>query len=297
MDEAIRQIEKYNIDLEPEALDAHEVRELLSRYAKAKKLVSYGETMPAAKIDDAAEVARTTGVSLGKAKAAVDRDRHGGERFAWVVDRTVEAGQEESFQTLREKSIKVVLEAEQHRGLAERQHQARKARSYRDELGMVSINLLLEPHVGVPLVNRAEAEAGRLYRAAKRDGRQEPFERHLADAYAGLFSTGTTIPARKPELVVLVSHEIAQRGWKDVAEGEMCRIPGVGPISHQTAREIASDAFLSGLFYDGTDLRHFRRWTRNTPWRSYWPCSWASRPSSTGSSASIAAAAFVTRRP
>ena len=72
MDEAIRQIEKSNIDLEPEVLDALAVRELLSRYAKAKKLVSYGETMLAAKLGDAEMVARTTGVSLGKAKAAVD---------------------------------------------------------------------------------------------------------------------------------------------------------------------------------------------------------------------------------
>ncbi|MDQ3218360.1 MAG: hypothetical protein M3Q18_11040, partial [Actinomycetota bacterium] len=72
MDEAIKQIEKSNIDLEPEVLDADTVRELLSRYARAKKLVSYGETMLAAKLGDAAVVARTTGVSLGKAKAAVD---------------------------------------------------------------------------------------------------------------------------------------------------------------------------------------------------------------------------------
>ena len=48
MDEAIKQIEKSNIDLEPEILDAPAVRELLSRYARAKKLVSYGETMLAA---------------------------------------------------------------------------------------------------------------------------------------------------------------------------------------------------------------------------------------------------------
>ncbi len=72
MDEAIRQIEKSNIDLEPEVLDANAVRELLSRYAKAKKLVSYGETMLAAKLDDPELVARTTGVSVGKAKAAVE---------------------------------------------------------------------------------------------------------------------------------------------------------------------------------------------------------------------------------
>jgi hypothetical protein len=131
---------------------------------------------------------------------------------------------------------------------------------------MISINLLLEPPVGVPILNRAEAEAGRHFRSATKEGRPEPFERCLADAYARLLSsTGTMIPARKPELVVLVSHEITERGWKDIREGEVCKIPGVGPISAQTAREIASDAVLSGLFYDGTDLRHFCRWTRNTP--------------------------------
>jgi hypothetical protein len=72
MDEAIKQIEKSNIDLEPEVMDAPAVRELLSRYAKAKKLVSYGETMLAAKLDDAEMVARTTGVSVGKAKVVLD---------------------------------------------------------------------------------------------------------------------------------------------------------------------------------------------------------------------------------
>jgi 5-methylcytosine-specific restriction endonuclease McrA len=36
-------------------------------------------------------------------------------------------------------------------------------------------------------------------------------------------------------------------------------------MSPQIAKEIASDAFLTGVFYDGTDLRHMRRWTRKTP--------------------------------
>jgi hypothetical protein len=35
--------------------------------------------------------------------------------------------------------------------------------------------------------------------------------------------------------------------------------------SVNVAREIAADAFLTGVFYDGVDLRHMRRWTRNTP--------------------------------
>jgi hypothetical protein len=255
MDEAIRQIEKSNIDLEPEVMDADSVKELLSRYAKVEKLASYGKNMLAAKLDDAQIVARATGVSVGKAKAALDTGkclkaadevREAFKSGEISVDQAAEiataeqaspgsstellrVAQEESFQTLRERSRKVVLEAEQHRDLASRQHQARRARSYRDELGMISINLLLEPHVGVPIVNRAEAEAGRLFRAAKKGGGPEPFERHLADAYAGLLSSGSTIPARKPELVVLVSHEIITRGWKDVGEGEGARSPGSAP--------------------------------------------------------------------
>jgi hypothetical protein len=71
--------------------------------------------------------------------------------------------------------------------------------------------------------------------------------------------------SRRPELVVLVSHEVAKRGWTDVRKGEVCKVPGVGPVSPQVAREIASDAFLTGVVYDGKDLRHMRRWTRNIP--------------------------------
>jgi 5-methylcytosine-specific restriction endonuclease McrA len=45
----------------------------------------------------------------------------------------------------------------------------------------------------------------------------------------------------------------------------VCKIPGVGPVAPQVAKEIARDAFLTGVFYDGTDLRHLKRWTRAIP--------------------------------
>jgi len=51
---------------------------------------------------------------------------------------------------------------------------------------MVHVHLALEPHIGSPIVNRAEAEAARLHRDAKKNDRAEPFERHLADAYTAL---------------------------------------------------------------------------------------------------------------
>ncbi|MBA3350796.1 MAG: HNH endonuclease, partial [Actinobacteria bacterium] len=47
--------------------------------------------------------------------------------------------------------------------------------------------------------------------------------------------------------------------------GEICKIPGIGPVSPRIAREISEDAFLSGVFHDGKDLRQFRRWSRSIP--------------------------------
>jgi 5-methylcytosine-specific restriction endonuclease McrA len=130
---------------------------------------------------------------------------------------------------------------------------------------MVRVELTFEPQVGTPIVRRAEAEAARRARQARKQERAEPFERHLADAYAALLAGQIRGRVRRPELVVLVSHGIAARGWREVREGEVCKIPKIGPVSPEVARDIAADAFLTGVFYDGKDLRHMRRWTRNTP--------------------------------
>jgi hypothetical protein len=291
VDEAIAWLEKANASLEPELLPVHVCRERLQAYARAEKLAAFGVAALASRIEDPSEVAKATGTSMGKARDAVvtgevlrvsgelERALRDGEvsleQAAEIAcaersapgsaGQLLEVARKEAFHVLKEQARKVKLEAEQHRGLAERQRAARSARSYRDERGMVNIHMALEPHTGTPIVNRAEAEAARLYRAARKTGRTEPFERHLADAYAGMLSGKGQGRTRRPELVVLVSHEVAKRGWRNVRRGEVCKVPGIGPVSPEVAREIAKDAFLTGVFYDGKDLRQMRRWTRNTP--------------------------------
>jgi hypothetical protein len=291
LDESIQSLEKCNADLEPELMTAAAAREALARYARIEKLASYGETALSRKVDDAATIARMTGTSMGKAKETVEtakrlRDAEevgaalqtGEISFEQAVEiakteqsrpgsaqELIDTAKKEPFHVLRDESRRLRLEAEQQRDLAQRQREARSARSFTDELGMIDIHLRLEPHVGVPIVTKAEAEASRLHRKAKKDGHPEPYERHLADAYAALVSGSGRGRSRRPELVVVVSHEVAARGWRDVREGEVCKIPGVGPVAPAVARKIASDAFLTGVFYDGTDLRHMRRWTRSTP--------------------------------
>jgi hypothetical protein len=289
--EAVAWLEKANADLEPELLSRESARNLLEAYARAEKLAAFGVAAIARRLDDSSHIARMTGVSAGKAKAVVATGKtmshsdelsgamqHGKisldqaaeiaaaeESAPGAAAELVAVAQKEAFHVFKERARKAKLDAEQHRNLSSRQRAARCARSYSDELGMVHIHLALEPHVGTPIVARAEAEAARLGRKAKAQQKEEPFERHLADAYAALLSGARKGRARRPELVVLVSHEVAKRGWTDVRDGELCRIPGVGPVSPEVAKEIAQDAFLSGVFFDGKDLRNFARWTRTIP--------------------------------
>ena len=282
LDEAVVALEKANADLEPELMSVPDLKDRLRVIERVERLAAFHKAAIAAQLDDADEIASVSGTSTAKAKATVETAKAlkeapvvreafaGGDisldqateiakaEVAAPGSGTVllETASTESFRVLRDKARKVVLEAEQKRGLGVRQREARSSRSHIDELGMVNVHLRFEPHVGTPIVNRAEAEANRRFKAAKKDGKQEPFERHLADAYAAVFSGSSVKPhSSRPELVILVSHEVAQRGWTDVRDGEVCKLPGVGPVDPKVVKDLAGDAFLTGLLYDGKDLR------------------------------------------
>ena len=291
VDEAIELLEKANSGLAPELLTRDAARRLLDDYTRARRLADFGIAQLARKLDDPGEIARTTGTSMGKAKETVTTGKVLGEshdlsaalkageisldqaaRIAVAEEAVpgsardlIEVAKKGSFTVLTDAARRVKLDADQHHDLGARRRAARFARSHPDDLGMIHINLALEPHIGTPIVNRAEAEASRLYRKANKDGTPEPFERHLADAYAALLAGAGTGKSRRPELVVLVSHGVVKRGWKDVKEGEVCKIPGIAPVSPGVARDIGRDAFLTGVFFDGTDLRHMKRWSRTPP--------------------------------
>lgn len=168
VDEAIELLEKANADLEPELLAATAANDLLAAYAKAGRLAAYGVAALSRKLDDATALAQSTGTSLGKAKAVVatgkalaqSEDLTSAFKHAEIsLEQATEiASAEESapgaaadllavaksqpFHVLKDKARKTKLEAEQRRGLADRQRAARSARSYSDELGwFTSISL------------------------------------------------------------------------------------------------------------------------------------------------------------
>ncbi|MGH9199182.1 MAG: hypothetical protein ACRD1T_26060 [Acidimicrobiia bacterium] len=252
--QAIEILKRANTELRPERISEALGRELFNDYAEAEKLCAYGRTALAQKFDSAEDMARVTGTSIGKAKDAVataqvlkesilldDALRYGEVSLDQAVEiaraeesapgaakHLIPIAQSESFQVLEDKARKTKLEAEQHNGLAERQRKARSGRDYTDELGMINVHLKFEPHVGTPIVNRAHAEAKRFAKAARALGRDESYECHLADAYAKMLSGKGTPSTTRPEMVVVVSHEVAKRGWQEIRAGEVCKIPVSG---------------------------------------------------------------------
>jgi len=94
----------------------------------------------------------------------------------------VELAKDKGLGAVREEVRKRALETKPAEDLAARQHRARSFRHWLDELGMVRFSGALPPTVGIGIVNRIEAEAGRLRKAAGPAGREEGFDAHAADA-------------------------------------------------------------------------------------------------------------------
>ncbi len=218
LQDALTSLQKARAELDPQLLRVADARGALATSAVVKNVLASIESDLITRVDDAEVVAKTTGTSVGKAKVAVDtakglkdadlvRDALAGGSISLdqateivkaekaapgAAEDLLQVARDESFHVLRERSRRVVLEAAQHRHLHERQREARSARHFSDDLGMRNIHLKLPPVIGEAICNRAEAEAQRLHRDAKRDGRAEPFERHLADAFGKMLAEATS---------------------------------------------------------------------------------------------------------
>ncbi|MGI8774557.1 MAG: hypothetical protein ACR2KQ_06025 [Actinomycetota bacterium] len=66
----IEMLEKANANLEPGFMSQKEVEHAFELYSRAERLVAYGKTMLAPRMDEA-KAARLGGTSIGKAKAVV----------------------------------------------------------------------------------------------------------------------------------------------------------------------------------------------------------------------------------
>ena len=166
----------------------------------------------------------------------------------------------QSLTALRNEARKQRLSAVDPDELHRRQRAARSLRWWRDELGMVRLDAALTSEVGVPLINRLEAETDRIRRAARSEGSEEPRQAHAADAFAKVVTGRGRGKAKAADLVIVCDRRAWARGHAH--EGEPCHIVGGGPIPVSVARELGEDAFVKAVVHDGVRIDtvvHFGR--------------------------------------
>jgi len=107
--------------------------------------------------------------------------------------------------------------------------------------------------VGAAFLAAIEDRKGKHVRAARRDGRREPFEAYAADALVELVTEdrGGEAGRTRPQsmVVVHVAYEAIARGF--LLDGEVCEIAGVGPVPLSTAQAMAADSILRILVTRG----------------------------------------------
>ncbi|MDQ1376327.1 MAG: hypothetical protein QOE15_500 [Acidimicrobiaceae bacterium] len=163
---------------------------------------------------------------------------------------------------LRDAARRIRLDAQDPDERHRRQHAARYLRCWRDELGMIRVAGAFTPEVGVRFVNRVEAEADRMFRAASRDHRDpEPRERLTADALVKLVLEGVTGPrSGRAELVVVCDIAAFQRGHAH--PGEVCHVIGGGPVPVSVARDLATESFIKAVLHDGVNIASVAHYSR-----------------------------------
>jgi Domain of unknown function (DUF222) len=141
----------------------------------------------------------------------------------------------------------------------ERYEAVRKSRFFRhwsDPDGAFRGEFKLTPDAGARLLSSLEVRANELFdQARKADSREAPAA-YAADALVDLVTRdagGAPVKANGSAVVhVRVDASAMRRGY--VEDGEVCEIPGVGPVPVSTVRGMLSEAFVKLLVTDGVDV-------------------------------------------
>jgi hypothetical protein len=167
----------------------------------------------------------------------------------------LELAKDSSLGRVRERARRRRVEAMDPDDLAAQQHMAREAAHWRDtELGMVRVSAALTPEVGIPFVNRWDAETDRLWREAYRLGDSPSRAQCAADALARIVAGNGTGRGHGADVVYVCDTNAAIRGHAH--PGEVCAIVGGGPVPVSTVMTAARDAFIKGVLHDGVEIQH-----------------------------------------
>jgi hypothetical protein len=140
-------------------------------------------------------------------------------------------------------------------------HKARYVRHWADPDGAFRLDAKLTAVDGAKLLSALKVEADVRFNEARKAGVQESPAAYGADALVALVagepvaraSKGSTRKGTSRATVVIkVDGRALKRGYAKA--GEVCDIPGVGPVPVAAVKRQLSDAFLKILVHDGVDV-------------------------------------------
>jgi hypothetical protein len=295
---ARRSLDSIALEFDASALSPQAALRVVDELASVRRVVD-GMVAKAAKRvadtsdrDGAAQVARTLGVGAGEARAAIatakkleqlpatdQAVREGrltaGEAQLIAVAATANpAAEEQLLRTaeqglvpLRDACVRARAAVEDQTARAQRHHRQRCFRIWSDTDGMIAGNFRLEPEVGGPVKAAFDEAVQRIFRAHKAGTDHEPHEAYAADAFAAfVFGTASgTAPAKggNVNLHILLDYAVLARGG--AIDGEVCEIPGVGPVDFNWVRNLIGSAFLTVVIKRGKEILTVAHLGRHVP--------------------------------
>jgi hypothetical protein len=202
----------------------------------------------------------------------------------------LEVARGQSLKTLREQARDRRLRVLNPEELHAAQQRAQAFRHWRTALGTVGFTGELPPEIGLPIMNRIDAETDRLWQRARGRANGAAVEATLqyatgettagampwrgsvpaaerrsalaADAFVRLVETGGKGKARSADLVIVCDLQAYRRGHAH--EGEACHLIGGGPIPVSLAHSLGKDAFLKAVLHRGTQIDTIAHFGRKT---------------------------------
>jgi hypothetical protein len=259
------------------------VRVVDGMVAKAAKCVA-----DTSERDGAVQAARALGVSTGEVRAAIETAkkleslqatdlavREGrlsgreAQMVAAVATANPDAEQEllkvaeQGLVPLRDACVRARAAVEDQAARAKRHHRQRRFGMWTDADGMVAGNFRLAPEVGGPIKAVFENAVQRIFRDHKAGADHEPLEAYAADAFAGFVLGKSTAKGCDANVHILLDYAVLARGG--AVDGEVCEIPGVGPVDLTWVRDLIGSAFLTVVIKRGKDILTVAHLGRHIP--------------------------------
>jgi len=151
---------------------------------------------------------------------------------------------------------------------SQRQRKLREWRMWTDTDGMLAGRFRFMPETGGFLKTAIEAAQQRIYRRRKAAA-HESLDAYAADAVVQFILGDHTDSATKgvdATVHILVDHGTLMCGG--TADGEVCEIPGVGPVDVNWVKELLGSAFLTVVIKKGKDILTVAHLGRHVPRKS-----------------------------